>query len=503
MLERVLAAGLEPEALLDVAIDTLLAETGAERGYLLLTTGEGEGTGGLQVLHARHMDQGEVDSPAFAVSRGLVDRVARSGRPVRVEDAALDPEWAARASVRELALRSVLCAPVVHAGEVIAVAYLEDRREAARFSAADLGLLARFCERVGGLIRGSLGQRRRFLDLEAANQAYRRSLRGLGRKYAFGELLGSSAAMQPVYERLDLLSRSEAGVLIEGESGTGKELAARAIHFNSRRAAAPFQAIACPALSDTVLEAELFGYVRGAFTGADTDRDGLIRQATGGTLFLDDVSGMSPRLQASLLRVLEDAQVRPLGASASQPVDVRVLASTAEDLGSQVEAGRFRGDLYWRLQVVRLRLPPLRERREDIPLLLARFLREAAREQGMTPKEVSADALRRLARHPWPGNVRELRNLAWRFTVLVPHPTIQEEDLSFEEEPQPLAGLADLLRMDYAGAKEGFVQRYLSALLERHRWNVSACAREAGIQRQALQRMIRRLGLQRPAPRPR
>ncbi|HYH98395.1 sigma-54 dependent transcriptional regulator [Hyalangium sp.] len=245
-----------------------------------------------------------------------------------------------------------------------------------------------------------------------------------------GALVGRSAAMRSLYALIEPVAHSSAPVLVRGESGTGKELVARALHSEGPRAAEPFVAVNCTALPHALLESELFGHVKGAFTGATTPRRGLFVEADKGTLFLDEIGDMPSELQAKLLRVLEDGEVRAVGADASRTVEVRIVAASHQDLEARVREGRFRADLFYRLNVVTLRIPPLRERREDIPLLVEHFVARArartprSKVTGLSPEVVSA-----LGAMPWPGNVRELENLVERLVVLVPRETVERADL--------------------------------------------------------------------------
>jgi len=291
--------------------------------------------------------------------------------------------------------------------------------------------------------------------LRAENRALRQVA---AERSSLGALVGRSAPMRALYELIGRVAHSGAAVLLRGESGSGKELVARALHFEGPRAAAPFVAVNCTALPHPLLESELFGHVKGAFTGATSARRGLFVEANRGTLFLDEIGDMPLELQARLLRVLEDGEVRAVGADASRTVDVRIVAATHQELEARVREGRFRADLFYRLNVVTLRLPALRERREDIPLLVEHFVTRArarnprSRVQALTPDVVSA-----LTAMPWPGNVRELENLVERLVVLVPGETVGLDDLRPHLPPeapesQPLAlaqqGLWPLRRLE-------------------------------------------------------
>jgi two-component system response regulator HydG len=271
-------------------------------------------------------------------------------------------------------------------------------------------------------LRRALEERR----LRAENRVLRQAA-GPG---GLGALVGRSAAMRALYEMIEPVAHSSAPVLLRGESGSGKELVARALHSEGPRAAEPFVAVNCTALPHALLESELFGHVKGAFTGATTPRRGLFAEADKGTLFLDEIGDMPSELQAKLLRVLEDGEVRAVGADASRTVDVRIVAATHQDLEARVREGRFRADLFYRLNVVTLRIPPLRERREDIPLLVEHFVsRSRARNPRSKVTALSPEVVSALGTMPWPGNVRELENLVERLVVLVPRETVELAEL--------------------------------------------------------------------------
>ncbi len=298
-----------------------------------------------------------------------------------------------------------------------------------------------------------------------------------------GGLVGASNAMVAVYRVLARAARTAAPVLITGESGTGKELVAQAVHGYSSRRPRPLVAVNCGALSETLLESELFGHVRGAFTGAERTRRGLVAEADGGTLFLDEIGEISPRLQVQLLRVLQSGEIRPVGSDTPQRVDVRVIAATHRQLERLVADGRFRQDLYYRLKVIEVRVPPLRERPDDIPMLVERFLR-----RGERTLTIDEDALTLLRSWPWPGNVRELENVVAQAVALSPGPTITVADLPRELRGEQAPASAPGGIWTLAEVERDYTRR----ILDRCGGNKSQAARLLGVDRKTLQRILAR-----------
>jgi len=312
----------------------------------------------------------------------------------------------------------------------------------------------------------------------------------------FGELVGESLAMREVFAVLERVAPTDATLLVEGETGTGKELVARAVHDASSRRKGPFIAVDCGALPEGLLESELFGHVRGAFTGAANARNGMLVRADGGTLFLDELGRITPTVQARLLRVLEERVVRPLGGDSEKQIDVRIIAASRDDLDAEVAAGRFRADLMYRLAVVRVALPALRPPRWDLPLPL----RQPLARPWFPKRPPSGPGVDRLLAHGWPGNVRELRNVIDRALALAPG-TQRFADLAIRLDATPLAGEGLAVRSDlpYADAKAAVLheleRRYLADVLAREDGNLSAASRTSGIDRKHLRTLARKHGL--------
>mgnify|MGYP001091552074 FL=1 len=350
-------------------------------------------------------------------------------------------------------------------------------------------------DRVLLVLRNALEQRR----LREENRDLRLSFEERFR------LVGESAALRKVQEDIALAAPTKASVLITGESGTGKELVARAIHGNSPRNAKPFVKVNCAAIPEELIESELFGHEKGSFTGATRDQTGKFAQADGGTIFLDEIGDMSVRTQSKVLRALQDGEVEPVGAARTLTVDVRVIAATNKDLPAEIGAGRFREDLYFRLNVVPIRVPPLRERREDVDALVAWFTENFCRENGCRPKRFAPDALEALRGLPWRGNVRELRNAVERLLIMTPGDTIRRADIPAGL-AAPLGGEAEAAApreavvVPHAGAslqsfKDAAERAYLLAKLEEHGWNIAATAKAIDTPRSNLYKKLEAYGL--------
>jgi DNA-binding NtrC family response regulator len=343
---------------------------------------------------------------------------------------------------------------------------------------------------------------RRLMDTARLKRDHRRLLEQMQSDYGFGQLIGRSPAMRRVFETIDKVADTDVTVLIRGDSGTGKELVANALHYRSPRRSKPLVKMNCAALNRELVESELFGHERGAFTGAIARREGKFEAADGGSLFLDEVGDMPPETQAKLLRAIQEKEVERVGGNQPIRVDVRLLAATHHDLEAAVAAGRFREDLYYRLHVVELVIPPLTQRREDIPLLVEHFLKDAAVRFARPARPLSDDALRACMAHPWKGNVRELRSRLEQALLLAPGDTLTPADLFGDAAvPSATAVLADPGEpgVSFREAKErvveAFERDFLLDALRRHGGNITKAAEEIGMYRQNLQQKLRELGI--------
>ena len=314
------------------------------------------------------------------------------------------------------------------------------------------------------------------------------------------EIVGKSYGIRAVIDKIERVGKTPARVLITGENGTGKELVARALHAQSTRADGPFVEVNCAAIPSELIESELFGHMKGSFTGAVADRAGKFEQAHGGTLFLDEVGDMSLAAQAKVLRVLQDGVVTRIGGSKPIAVDVRVLSATNKTLETEISEGRFREDLYYRLNVVPIHVPPLRERREDIPLLVAHFVRVLTNREGVAPRAISPEAVERLTKLDWPGNVRELRNTIERLLILAAGPRISADDVArlVGTRDAEQSGLSSLLECKtFEEFKHVAERAFLLGKLREFDWNVSETARALDMPRSNLYKKIERYGLTR------
>jgi len=367
-------------------------------------------------------------------------------------------------------------------------ATVETGIEALRAGAFDLITKPLIDEELSMSIDRALAQR----EVIAENQKLKAQL---DLRFGLENIVGHDHRMQRVFDMVDRIADTKATVLVTGESGTGKSLLARAIHRRSSRREQAFVEVACGAMPETLLESELFGHAAGSFTGAIGDRDGKFKQSDKGTIFLDEISTSSPGLQVKLLRVLQEFEFEPVGSTKTQRVDTRVILATNEDLAAAVQQGRFRQDLYYRVNVINIELPPLRERLSDIPLLAQHFLARTAEEVGKKSVSLGEDALAALQRYSWPGNVRELQNVVERAVLLSRGPEIGLEDLPLHlaagqpASMQPVAGKA------LKDAMEAPERSIILEVLESNNWNRNATADALGINRTTLYKKMKRLGL--------
>ncbi|HLV20388.1 MAG TPA: sigma 54-interacting transcriptional regulator, partial [Polyangiaceae bacterium] len=517
----------------------------AERGYVLLT----EPDGSLSVHTSRSRSGDELHSE---FSRSVAETVIRTRQPLVSLHAQDDGRMKGFASVHQLMVKSVACVPILApSGDAVGALYVETRSRPGSHFEQELPTLGAFADQVAIAIENARlinenkrraeqlllanqdledAQRRlrellgdRTLKLKRAREKLRETRGTLYGHFGYHGLVGTSAAMRRVYALIDRVKDTDVPVLVTGESGTGKEMAARAIHVASERSKQRFLGINCGAIPEHLLESELFGSVRGAFTGADRERKGVFREADGGTLLLDEIGEMPQKMQAGLLRVLQERTVRPVGGSREEPVDVRLVFATNRDLQRLVKAGAFREDLYYRIHVVELGLPALRDRLEDLPQLVDHFLGIFAARYKRDRKSLSRAALKRLTAYGWPGNVRQLEHVLLNAWILSERPELEPEDFDLPEEDLPARAPAPLpapLRATDAPAPSSRPPRAprtqkpaprgrstlsqhrreerdrILQALEASNWNRVKAAEISGIPRRTFYRRLREYGIQ-------
>ena len=487
---RQVTGTLDWNELLVRVVDAVVQIASADRGFLMRMREDGK----LHFEIARSRDEATLPPEEFQISWGIAEEAAHRRETVWVPDAVGSSLFQDRKSVRDLSLRTVVALPILNAGRVLGVLYVDSHSIAHEFTPEDIAILEGFAAQVAVALENArlheeLKDSKNRLEIENLN--LRRALKEESR---YGILVGRSQKMLRVIELLEKVIPTQVSVLVQGETGTGKELIARAIHLNGPRHDKNFMAVNCGALPESLLESELFGYRKGAFTGAAEDRVGLFEAADGGTLFLDEVGEMPATLQVKLLRVLQDSQIRRVGDTVSRRVDFRLIAATNRDLRAEVEAGRFRQDLFYRLNVVPISLPPLRERGEDVLLLASHFLDFFSKQQQKEIRGMSGESRELLLRHPWPGNVRELENAMARAVALA--------DAGGSVEPA-LFGLGPPVTRRWDGQHtlretlDAVEAETIREALQQCDSNVSRAARALGVSRQHLHNRMNAHGIRR------
>jgi transcriptional regulator with GAF, ATPase, and Fis domain len=476
-ISRVVHAIRDLEELQAQLLDLIFEVVPAGRGAILLAEGAGQE---FNCLYARTRQPGQ--SQLVRVSRTVARQVMKENVAILGMDVASgklrDVESLATAEVR-----SLLCVPLSVFQRTIGCIYLDSTSAANRFQEDDLQLMAA----VAGISAVALDNARRLQWLEQENQ---RLSTEISQEQS---LVGEGARMKDVFQFIARVAPADSTVLIEGESGTGKDLVARALHRNSHRSSKPFVAINCAAIPEALLESELFGYERGAFTGANTQKKGRLEMADGGVVFLDEIGELAPVLQVKLLRVLQEREFERIGGMHPIKIDVRVIAATNRDLNEAVRTGEFRQDLYFRLAVVKMSTPPLRERREDIPMLARYFVQKHAKLCKVKPKPVSREAMAALVNYEWPGNVRELENAIERSLVMGSSDMVLLEDLpeSLLEQSPP----EEMHEGKYHGSLKELKKQLIVDAVVQTRGNYVEAAGNLGVHPNYLHRLIRNLGL--------
>jgi transcriptional regulator with GAF, ATPase, and Fis domain len=459
-------------------LDLVFEVVPAGRGAILLAESADQE---FNCLYARTREAGQPQ--LVRVSRTIARQVMKENVAILGVDVAASGSLRDVESLAESEVRSLLCVPLTVFQRVIGCIYLDSTKVANRFQEDHLQLMAA----IAGISAVALDNARRTQWLEEENQRLTSEVR------QEQSLVGEGARMKEIFQFLARVAPTESTVLIEGESGTGKELAARALHRNSHRGNKPFVAINCAAIPETLLESDLFGHERGAFTGAAVLKKGRLEVADGGVVFLDEIGELAPALQVKLLRVLQEREFERVGGTHPIKVDIRLIAATNRELTEAVRKGQFRQDLYYRLAVVRLTMPPLRERREDIPMLTRHFLQKYAKRSKVKPKPVSREAMSALVHYEWPGNVRELENAIERALVMGSSDAVLLEDLpeSLLEQESP----AELHEGKYHASVKELKKQLIADAVEQTHGNYVEAAGILGVHANYLHRLIRNLGL--------
>ena len=458
--ERLLA-NYDLNELLSTLMDAVVSITNADKGFLILLE-----SGELRVKVARNLKRENLADALLQLSDSIIEKVVRTRKPVIISDAMRDAEFQNAMSVMNLRLSSVMCVPLLERGNLLGVIYVGNDSVADLFDPETLEVLTIFSAQASLIIRNALLVN----ELQLDNKLLAEKLESL----RYGDIIGSCSAMQEVFKKVTKIATTDISVLITGETGTGKELIAREIHRRSARAKGPFITINCGAIPENLLESELFGHVRGAFTGAVNNKAGKFHAADGGTLFLDEIGEMPITLQVKILRALQDKVIVRVGDNRPETVDIRVVTATNRDLEHEIKVGHFREDLYWRLNVVNVHLPPLRDRDEDVMVIAKYLLHRFTQEFNSPVKGFSPNAVIAIRKYPWPGNIRQLENHLKKAVVLTDKALLGPEDLGLS--PDSLPPILPL-----AEAKEKFQRDYINDILELNNGNRTKTARDLGV----------------------
>ncbi|UCE04730.1 MAG: sigma 54-interacting transcriptional regulator [bacterium] len=471
--------------LLKTAMDSVIEISNAERGLIILF----DENGSIQFQTARSLDKEDIEHPQFEISRTIINKVRNSGSPINLQNALDNPEFQKRKSVDDLKILSVVCLPLKQNQNIFGVVYLDNRSVAGIFEPKKYIFIQEFTNFISLAAYSALERKQLVSRINKLESELRI-------KYDFDSIIGQHPKMLEILQLISQVADTDATVLIQGESGTGKELIARALHFNSSRRDKSFIPVNCAALPEQLLESELFGHVRGAFTGAIKDKAGWFERADEGTIFLDEVNDMSPALQARLLRILQSSDYSRVGTTEIRKCDVRVIAATCKPLLKLVKSGNFREELFYRLNVVDICLPPLRERKSDIPLLLPHFLKIYAVKYGKPGLKLSQEAQELLFNYDFPGNVRELENIIQRAVILATGPVINAQNLPisiFQIEHDELAStnLPEARRL----AIEKVEKEIIANCLKHTSGHISKAAKLAGVDVSNFHKLIKKYGI--------
>ena len=458
----------DPDVLLTKVLAIAVETVGAERGFILLN----DDTGSPKIRIARNIAEDRMQDIS-QISNSVVRKVLQTGETVLVYDTQSEGEFESMQSIIMYHIRSIACVPLKIKERPIGAIYLDSINQRSGFTHTSIPFLTTFANQAAIAIENA----QLYQQLQEENRQLRKEVQ---RASGFAGIIGESAKMRQVFDMINSVLDSEATVLVQGESGTGKELVARALHYHGLRRERPFVALFCGSLPESLLESELFGHKKGAFTGAASDKKGLFETADSGTFFLDEIGDISLAIQTQLLRVLQEGEIKRVGENHVRKVDVRIIAATNKNLDEKIKDGSFREDLYYRLNVMNIYMPPLRERAEDLPVLAQSFLMLFAGKYKKTLHGFAGEAMDRLVRHHWPGNIRELKNTVERAVVLAKGALIGKEDLRLPE-----ANGAALVPVNQT--LEDVVRRLVEQTLRDTSGNVTHAATRLGVSRRWIQ----------------
>jgi transcriptional regulator with GAF, ATPase, and Fis domain len=465
-------------------VDAVILTTDCERGFLMLRDSEG----GESFAIGRTRDKRELDRKAFNISWSVVDRAVETGEPLMLGDVLESDDIRYQKSIIDLKIKSVFCVPLKYEDRPIGAIYVDSGRLSPRFSEKDVSILEAFGAHAAVAIENA----RRRGELEDSVKSLKRELVG---QYEFSGIIGRSKALIDVIETVKQVAPTSSIVHLHGGSGTGKELIARAIHQNSHRREKPFMTVDCGSLPEGLLQSELFGHTKGAFTGADKDRVGMFEQADGGTLFLDEIGEMPMKLQAELLRAIQENEVRRMGENHYRKVDVRVISATNRDLTREMKEKRFREDLYYRLYVVPITIPSLKNRPEDILPLAEYYLDKYSKIDGRPRPKLDRSAKELLLIYGWPGNVRELQNIMQRVLALLG----DSREVTAQHLEPWLSGEGYIKKAGEGVSLKDQLSEVEAELIRKtlvtHSWNVAETAEALGVTRQVIYIKIKKFNL--------
>ncbi len=457
---------------LEALVDSVIGLTNASKGFVILLENDD-----IKVSVARNITHKNLPNGVQHLSDSILQKVIQTKRPIIISDALRDEVFAKSESVMNLKLSSVMCAPLIAQGKMLGIIYVGNDDVVSLFDNSNLNVFVIFATQAALILQNALLRDQLISDRDQLAEQLEEK--------KFGDIIGSCPALIEIFQKVEKVAKTDISVLITGETGTGKELIAREIHRRSERAEAPFVVVNCGAIPENLIESELFGHTRGAFTGAVATRDGKFQQANKGTLFLDEIGELPANLQVKLLRALQEKVVTKLGDNKQESVDIRILAATHRDLNQSVQEGSFREDLLYRLNVINLHLPPLRERGDDIVVLARYLLEKYVQEYSRDIKGFAAESLVAIRKYDWPGNVRQLENRIKKSVVLCDSSLIRPSDLDLGDD-------AVTQVIPLAQAREQFQRKYILDVLERNNGNRTKTAHDLDVDPRTIFRYLER-----------